>query len=89
MTATATNSIRHVGVFRSGKILLFRDRKTASDRGAIIIATGKRSDLKRRVTCRARHAYKRGTYLVPGIPEATSDDEALQALVRFQQFLLS
>ena len=55
--------------------------------GMIVIArsrgrTGQR--MRDRVSAAARHAYDGTTLLVPGIPEAEDDDEALDALISFR-----
>ena len=55
--------------------------------GAIPILSNKAkaADLRRIVETLARHGYKRGELLVPGIPEAGDDDEkAMDALIEFQ-----
>jgi hypothetical protein len=41
---------------------------------------------RERMTARLRHGYEPGVLLVPGIPEATSDKEAMNALVKFTKW---
>ncbi|ELU9167991.1 host nuclease inhibitor protein [Salmonella enterica] len=52
--------------------------------GALPIVTGSEKRVRDVVTVLARHAYN-GDLLVPGIPEAASQDEAREALVRFSR----
>lgn len=37
----------------------------------------------------ARHAYDGETLLVPGVPEARSSDEAVDALIRWREWVLA
>lgn len=53
--------------------------------GAIAIGYGPRRQLSNAILAIARHAYDGKTLLVPGIPEAATDDDALTALQRFQE----
>lgn len=56
--------------------------------GAILIAQGHylhRDNIKEIVNVRARHGWD-GQLLVPGVPEAKSDDEALDALLTWQSW---
>lgn len=69
--------------WRSGKIELGRH---APD-GAICFASGPAKALHEIVGVLARHAYDGKTLLVPGIPEATSDDEAIEALSAFAKWV--
>jgi hypothetical protein len=55
--------------------------------GRLELARGPARDLRRAVSARSRHAYDGKTFLVPGIPEADSDGEALSAAERFAAFL--
>ncbi len=52
-------------------------------KGAMEIASGTANKLRPIVESIARHAYDGHTLLVPGIPEADSDADALYALDRF------
>lgn len=60
-------------------------RKTP--KGAIQIARGKARKVREAVSALARHAYDGKTLLVPGIPEAASDDQAADALEQFLRHL--
>lgn len=51
--------------------------------GALPIDRGTERSVRRRVEPLARRAYKAGVLLVPGIPEAESDVDALAAYQRF------
>lgn len=51
--------------------------------GALPIVTGNAVRVRETVTVLARHAYNNKDLLVPGIPEAASQNEARVALVRF------
>lgn len=53
-------------------------------RGAIEIASGPSDQLRPIVEAIARHAYDGHTLLVPGLPEAVNDDQALTVLEHFQ-----
>lgn len=70
--------------FRSGEIEISRKAKIE---GAIQIAEAPADVLRRKVSARSRHAYDGKTLLVPGIPEAETDDEAYDAMMRFKAFL--
>ncbi|EJR3392369.1 host nuclease inhibitor protein [Salmonella enterica] len=52
--------------------------------GALPIVTGSEKRVRDVVTVLARHAYN-GDLLVPGIPEAASQDDGREALVRFSR----
>ncbi|ECX9226498.1 host nuclease inhibitor protein [Salmonella enterica] len=52
--------------------------------GALPIVTGSEKRVREVVEVLARHAYN-GDFLVPGIPEAASQNEAREALVRFSR----
>jgi len=64
--------------WRSGQIGLGR----SVPEGALMIAEGPPRVLRRVMDVFAREDY-RGGYLVPGIPEARSDEEAGDALAQF------
>ena len=53
-------------------------------RGSLPLVSARGRNLRRIVEVVARHAYDGRTLLVPGIPEATSDVEALEAARSFQ-----
>ncbi|EDQ5839182.1 host nuclease inhibitor protein [Salmonella enterica subsp. enterica] len=54
--------------------------------GALPIVTGSEKKVREEVGVLARHAYN-GELLVPGIPEAASQNEAREALVRFSRVI--
>lgn len=54
---------------------------------ALTLIVGTRHRLRRLVDARSRHGYRRGVRLVPGIPEARDDEEALAAAIRFRDRL--
>ncbi|EKY7765587.1 host nuclease inhibitor protein [Salmonella enterica] len=54
--------------------------------GALSIVTGSEKQVRDEVTVMARHAYS-GDLLVPGIPEAASQDEGRVALERFSRVI--
>ena len=70
-------------VWRNGVI----DFGRAVPSGAIAVDYGLAADVRRRVDAESRHAYDGRTLLLPGIPEADTDDEAEVALVAFRQRL--
>jgi len=71
---------RHVAFcYRSGTIHV---GKTVPD-GALPIGEGSETTLRRVIRSVSRHGYEKGVYLVPGVPEAESDSEAVAALTRF------
>jgi hypothetical protein len=80
-----TTKVKYMYCYRSGDVYFgFRVPP-----GAIVIA--KNPDLtdhewQERMTARCRHGYEPGVLLVPGIPEATTDDEAMNALVKFTEW---
>lgn len=49
--------------------------------GAVIIASGPAKKLRERLSVLARHAYDGETLLVPGVPEAPSQEEGMTALL--------
>ncbi|HEU4958981.1 MAG TPA: host nuclease inhibitor protein [Sphingomonas sp.] len=55
--------------------------------GAIPIARGGLKRLSRLIDATARHAYDGATLLVPGVPEADSDDAALDALLAYRDWI--
>jgi len=70
--------------YRSGEIG-FALRKAPA--GAIALRKAPHSVAEKAVHGCARLAYDNQTWLVPGIPESRSDDEAYQALCDFGQRL--
>jgi hypothetical protein len=55
--------------------------------GMLELARGRRAALERLMCAAARHAYDGKTRLVPGIPEAETDDQALNAAITFREWL--
>lgn len=51
--------------------------------GCVAMAKGPYRALKEEVELKARHGYQAGVLLVPGVPEATSLDNAIAAVVGF------
>ncbi|WP_418459791.1 hypothetical protein ACNT8L_04645 [Brucella intermedia] len=56
-------------------------------KGAIKLGSAHGIRLKKAVSVCARHSYDGQTLLVPGIPEAEGDTEALEAVQRFREQL--
>jgi len=52
--------------------------------GALLIAVGPEEELRAEVKVLARSAYDNKTLLVPGVPEAETDSEAMDALFEFK-----
>jgi hypothetical protein len=61
----------------------FGPAKHPAPKGAIDLACGSPRRLRDIVSVNARHAYEGRTLLVPGVPEAPDDVEALAAAKRF------
>lgn len=68
--------------YRSGKIGF----GTKIPKKALKIGEGDRK-FTAQVRVRARLAYDNKTYLVPGIPESESEGEAVNALIKFREFV--
>lgn len=71
--------------WRDGRIEFGR----RSPRNALPLATGPLRRLRGIVCAKARHAYDGSTLLVPGVPEAETDTDALSAAVDFSKRLKS
>lgn len=56
--------------------------------GALPLAYGPESRLRKAVSVRARHAYDGKTKLVPGVPEADNEDAAIEAARQFSGWLV-
>lgn len=67
--------------YRSGEILI----GSSCPKEGLKLARARKSLLERTVSAVARHAYDGVTLLVPGIPEADTDAEALEAAIRFRR----
>ncbi|MFN8682806.1 hypothetical protein ACDP63_16930 [Paracoccus sp. P2] len=52
--------------------------------GALVLATGKRELLETVLSGVARHAHDGETLLVPGLPEAADNDQAVAAATSFR-----
>ncbi len=74
----------HIVCWRSG--LVFVCRRVPS--GAIQLVSGHGRRLNRVLSVCARHAYDGKTLLVPGVPEAETDLQAVEAVRQFKQILL-
>lgn len=74
--------------------IAFCDRRGVIEIGAKVpegrlpLCRGRRAALERLMCAAARHAYDGKTLLVPGIPEADTDEQALDAAVRFRAWLV-
>lgn len=55
--------------------------------GMLPVARGYPRQLRELICATARHAYDGATLLVPGVPEARSDDKALDALVAYRDWI--
>lgn len=55
--------------------------------GALPVDHGTERSVRGRVGVLARHAYDGKTLLIPGVPEAGSDNEAFEAWQRFKRLL--
>jgi len=69
--------------FRSGRIHVGKK----APKGAIPIANGTQYKLRRIIGALARHGYTRGVLLVPGVPEANNEQEAIKALGHFSKWV--
>ena len=74
----------HIVCYRSGQVFVSR----RVPKGALQIVTGHGRRLNRVLSACARHAYDGKTLLVPGVPEADSDVQAVEAVRKFKQMLL-
>lgn len=54
--------------------------------GVMTFCTGEDCAVRELVGVVARHGYN-GELLMPGVPEATDEDDAIEALIRFVQHL--
>lgn len=65
--------------WRTG-VIGFASANTPAPEGVIVFATGDEAELKDICQARSRHGYEPDALLVPGIPEAPDDNDALLAL---------
>lgn len=70
--------------YRSGEIELSRKRDLP---GCISIGQGPKVELEAKLAGRARKAYDGKTWLVPGIPEAETEEAAELAMIDFRNRL--
>jgi len=56
--------------------------------GALVIATGSKSTMGAIRAC-ARLAYDNKTYLVPGVPEAETQSDGIDALMKWRDWMKS
>lgn len=78
----------YANVGRDGVIVL--EPHADPSLGRLPVGSANNRDAKRFkeiVSVNARHAYDGVTLLVPGIPEARNDDEAMDALLRFRRLV--
>lgn len=75
----------HIVCYRSGETFVSR----RVPKGTMMIVTGHGRRLKRILGVWARHAYDGKRLLVPGVPEATTDLQAMEAVKQFQRLLLT
>lgn len=68
---------------RAGIIRFTEPRQRKIPDGTLAIMRGRPERVRRLMEATARHAYDGKTLLVPGVPEAADDDDALAALERF------
>lgn len=73
----------HIVCHRSGEAFVSR----RVPKGTMKIVTGHGRRLKRVLCACARHAYDGKTLLVPGLPEADNDLQAINAVKAFEQML--
>lgn len=73
----------HIVAWRSGKA----EVRAKVRKGAVSVITGRKTELVELLAVHGRHAYDGVTFLVPGVPEAANEREALQALRRWQDTL--
>lgn len=74
----------NVVCYRSGEVFVAR----RVPKGTIKVVAGHGKRLKRVLLVEARHAYDGSTLLVPGVPEAQTDLQAMFAVKAFEQRLL-
>jgi hypothetical protein len=75
----------HAYCWRTGRI----DFGQKTPRTAIGICKGEEQAVRDLMTATARHAYDGKTLLVPGVPEADDGDAAVDALIRWCDWLKS
>ncbi|WP_320202445.1 host nuclease inhibitor protein [Agrobacterium rosae] len=73
----------HIVCYRSGEAFVSR----RVPKGSMKIVTGHGRRLRRILSVCARQAYDGKTLLVPGLPEAEGDLQAIEAVKGFEQML--
>lgn len=73
----------HIVCYRSGEAFVSR----RIPKGTMKLVTGHGRRLRRILSVCARHAYDGKTMLVPGLPEADNDLQAIEAVKGFEQML--
>ena len=76
--------ILYAHCFRTGEIKISRKR---DEPGMLLVGSGPGKELREKVSARARLADDGHTMLVPGLPEAESEKDALDAVNSFGDFL--
>lgn len=67
--------------YRSGQIEFLSEGDIPE--GALPIVAGEKKEVMDLIIATSRHAYDNKTFLVPGVPEAKSDNQALDALQQY------
>jgi hypothetical protein len=70
---------------RTGVIRFAEDDNKTPD-GVIVFASGEKEELEEAVNAKARHGYSAGVLLVPGVPEASNENEAFDAFMRWRKW---
>lgn len=87
-TAPVRKPVKTYALSWASGLITFSRKLTKKEKdGAIIIASGNGRALKRMISAIARHGYRDGVLLVPGIPEARTDEQRLDALQRFIEMI--
>lgn len=73
--------------WRSGEIEFASIEADIPDGAILFYKHTSKEKLHEAVSVCARHAYDEETLLVPGIPEAENDKQAIEALLRFRSLL--
>lgn len=72
-------------VWASG-LIEFIDGDVEIPDGAMHLATGE--EYREKIEARSRHGYD-GSFIVPGIPEAVDEEDALEALSSFREWVIT
>ena len=68
-------------------VIKFASKEAGFPDGALPLGSGPSGGLRRKVEALARLTYDNVTLLVPGVPEAKNQDEALDAVIFFSHIL--